>query len=220
MNVTNLHCQNSALIFLQSHLNQRVNHLTQNGFLNSYVFIYIGLIATLFLLYYLFQKKSSKFNVNTLKNLFEYQKESEHRYYFLYMGIIFPVSEIFYFIIESHQLTNLKNSIIIGLYCMTAYFLTSLEKIRNHASTLFIVSYGIYFCCTLYQMFNSEITFIIFSEFLLLVFFSFNIFKRFSAYISFFFITFLVLFYLLLYKASDNELIITLINATFIILII
>ena len=71
MNVTNLHCQNSALIFLQSHLNQRVNHLTQNGFLNSYVFIYIGLIATLFLLYYLFQKKSSKFNVNTLKNLFE-----------------------------------------------------------------------------------------------------------------------------------------------------
>jgi len=220
MNVTNLHCQNSALIFLQSHLNQRVNHLTQNGFLNSYVFIYIGLIATLFLLYYLFQKKSSKFNVNTLKNLFEYQNESEHRYYFLYMGIIFPVSEIFYFIIESHQLTNLKNSIIIGLYCMTAYFLTSLEKIRNHASTLFIVSYGIYFCCTLYQMFNSEITFIIFSEFLLLVFFSFNIFKRFSAYISFFFITFLVLFYLLLYKASDNELIITLINATFIILII
>lgn len=220
MNVTNLHCQNSALIFLQSHLNQRVNNLTENSFLNSYILIFIGLIATLFLLYYLFQKKSSKFNVNTLKNLFEYKNESEHRYYFLYLGIIFPISEIFYLIIDSHELSEIKNSVLLGLYCLFAYLLTSLKKIKDYTSTIFVLSYGIYFCCTLYQMFNSEITFIIFSEFLLLVFFSFNIFKRFSAYISFVFITFLVLFYLLLYKASDNELIITLINATFIILII
>lgn len=220
MNVTNLHCQNSALIFLQSHLNQRVNNLTENSFLNSYILILIGLIATLFLLYYLFQKKSSKFNVNTLKNLFEYKNESEHRYYFLYLGIIFPISEIFYLIIDSHELSEIKNSVLLGLYCLFAYLLTSLKKIKDYTSTIFVLSYGIYFCCTLYQMFNSEITFIIFSEFLLLVFFSFNIFKRFSAYISFVFITFLVLFYLLLYKPSDNELIITLINATFIILII
>ena len=220
MNVTNLHCQNSALIFLQSHLNQRVNNLTENSFLNSYILICIGLIATLFLLYYLFQKKSSKFNVNTLKNLFEYQNESEHRYYFLYLGIIFPVSEIFYLIIDSHELSEIKNSVLLGLYCLFAYLLTSLKKIKDYTSTIFILSYCTYFCCTLFDMFSSEITFIVFSEFLLLVFFSFNIFKRFSVYLSFVFITFSILFYLLLYKPSDNELIIALINSTFIILII
>ena len=212
---------NSALhITFQNYLNQRVKLLTDNGFLNSYVFIYVGLIATLFLLFYLFQKKSSKFNVHTLKNLFEYHTESEHRYYFLYLGIIFPISEVFYIIVDSHQLSDLKNSLFIGLYCLLAYSVTSLKSIKKHTSTIFLLSYVTYFSSTLYQIVFYDITFILFSEFLLLLFFSFNIFKRFAVYLSFIIATFLLLFYLLSYKSSEKEIILALINACFIILII
>ena len=220
MNEITLHHLKAIHIISQNYLNQRVSHFAENNFSNSYVFIYIGLIATLFLLFYIFQKKSSKFNVNTLKNLFEYHNESEHRYYFLYLGIIFPISEIFYFIIESHQLSDLRNSIFISIYCIFAYFITSIKSIQKHTSTLFLLSYITYFCFALYQIIFHEITFIIFSKFLLLLFFSFNIFKRFSIYLSFTIITFLILFYLLFYKSSNKEIILTLINACFIILII
>ena len=220
MNEITIYYNSSLHIIFQNYLNQRVKLVTDNGFLNSYVFIYIGLIAALFLLFYLFQKKSSKFNVNTLKNLFEYHTESEHRYYFLYLGIIFPVTEIFYIIVDSHQLSDLKNSLFIGLYCLLAYSITSLKSIQKHTSTIFLLSYVTYFCCTLYQIVFYEITFILFSEFLLLLFFSFNIFKRFAIYLSFIIATFLLLFYLLSYKSSDKEIILALINACFIILII
>ena len=220
MHVTFIQYKNLIHFISQNYLNQRVNLPTENSFLNSYVFIYIGLFTTLFLLFYLFQKKSTKFNVSTLKNIFEYQNESEHRYYFLYLGIIFPVTELFYYIIQSHQLSDLKNSVYIGLYCLFAYLITSFKNIQKYTSSIFVFSYCVYFCCTLYHMFFSEITFIIFSEFLLLLFFSFSIFKRFSIYITFLVIAFLILFYLLFYKPSDKEIIIALINASFIILII
>ena len=111
MNEITIHCQKAVFIISQSYLNQRVKYFTKDDFLNSYVFLYIGLICTFFLVYYLLQKKSSKFNVNTLKNLYEYQTESEHQYYFLYLGIIFPASEIFYFIIDSHQFNELRNNV-------------------------------------------------------------------------------------------------------------
>ena len=52
------------------------------------MFIYTTLIIALLSLYYLLQKKSSKFNTNTLKNLFEHQNISEQRYYFLYLGTL------------------------------------------------------------------------------------------------------------------------------------
>lgn len=204
----------------QNHLYQRVNLFTENGLLNNYVLIYIGLFATLFLLYFLFQKKSTRFNVNTLKNLFEYHNESEHRYYFLYLGIIFPVTELFYYIIHSHQISDLNNSVYIGLYCLLAYLITSLKKVQEYTLYIFVFSYCVYFCCTLYAMFFSEITFIIFSEFLLLLFFSFSVFKRFSVYIAFVSITFLILFSLLYFQPENKEIIIALINASFIILII
>jgi PAS domain S-box-containing protein len=220
MDETTIHYQNLTYILSQNYLNQRVSHFIENGFLNSYVFIYIGLIATLILLYYLFQKKSSKINVNRLKNLFENQTESEHRYYFLYLGIIFPINEIFYFIIESHELADLKNSLFIGLYCLLAYFITSIKKFKKYASPLFLLTFTAYFCYVLYHIIFYKITFIVFSEFLLLLFFSFNIFKRFSVYLTFTVTTFLILFYLLFYKTSDKEIILALVNASFILLII
>ena len=220
MNEISLQYQKLTHVLYQSHLNQRVNNFTENSFVSNYVFIYIGLIATLFLLFYLFQKKSSKFSVNTLKNLFEYHTENEHRYYFLYLGIIFPVSEFFYFIVETHKLSDLQNSVFIGIYCLFAYFITSTKSFQKYTSTIFLLSYTTYFCYTLYQIVFHEITFIIFSEFLLLLFFSFNIFKRFSIYLAFIVITFIILFYLLFYKSSDKEIVLALINACFIILII
>jgi PAS domain S-box-containing protein len=192
----------------------------KSSFINNYVFIYIILIVALLSLYYLLQKKSSHFNVNTLKNLFEHHNESEYRYYFLYLGIIFPISEFFYFAIEVHPLGSFTDNTLIGFYCLLIYFLTSFKKIRQYISYIFFISYTVYFSFVLYHLTFRPITFILFSEYLLLLFFSFNIFKKFSYYIIFILLTFLILFYLLYIKTIDKEIIITLINASFIVLII
>ena len=192
----------------------------KSGFINNYVFIYTLLITTLLLLYYLLQKKSSKFNINTLKNLLGHQKTSEQRYYFLYLGIIFPFSEFFYFAIKVHTLGSFAQNTLIGLYCILIYFLTSFKKIGQYTSYIFFTSYAVYFCFVLYSIAFQPITFITFSEYLLLLFFSFNVFKKFDQYIVFIILTFLILFYLLYTKTLDKEIILALINASFIVLII
>lgn len=191
-----------------------------NSFLNSYLFVYVGLISLLFLLYFLLQKKSNRFNVNSIKNLFEFQKDSEHRYYFLYLSFIFPASELFYLLIELHTKRTFYISLCIGLYCLLAYLLTSIKSVKKYTSNLFLFSFSLYFVSVLYQITTERINFINFSEYLLLLFFSFNVFKKFTFYTLFILTTFLILFALLFYNPLDKEIILALINASFIVLII
>uniref|UniRef100_UPI00404B4AFE PAS domain S-box protein n=1 Tax=Flavobacterium sp. TaxID=239 RepID=UPI00404B4AFE len=204
---------NFSLLFL--------NEVTfKADFINNYVLIYTLLIAALVSLYYLLQKKSLKFNVATVKNLFEQQDINEYRYYFLYLGIIFPFSEFFYFTIKVHTLGSFTQNIAIGFYCLVVYLLTYFKKTEKYIPSIFIASYSVYFCFVLFKIAFQNITFITFSEYLLLLFFSFNVFKKFNYYIVFILLTFLILCSLLYLKTEGKEIIIALINTSFVVLVI
>ena len=77
-----------------------------------------------------------------------------------------------------------------------------------------------YYLNTIYNLGFQKIDFIVFSEYLLLLFFSFNVFKQIKIYFLFISISFLILLGLLYFKPNETTPVIALINSIFIILVI
>ena len=201
----------------------------QNGFfffsniiavVNFYVLIYLILLLTVFSLFYNFQLKSSKIDFQTLKKTTNYHSNTQYRYYFLYLGLIFPVSKLFYLIFNESKTVDSYTEFLIGTFCIFIFIITSKEQISKYSFTLFKVCFYSLLFSTLYTFFIESINFILFSKYLLLLFFAFAIFKRFISYLIFMGANFLMLFLLTLYSKNEVTSIVTLINASFIVLVI
>ena len=201
----------------------------QNGFFffsnalvvaNLYVLLYLILLLTIFGLFFNFQLKSSNIDFRTLRNTVNHHSNSQYRYYFLYLGLIFPVAELFYLIFNESKSVNSYFEFLIGAFCIFIFIITSKKEIAKYSYTIFRICFYLLLLSVIYGFFKENMNFLLFSKYLLLLFFAFAIFKRFTTYLIFIGINFILLFFLTLLKNEETITIVTLINALFIIMII
>ena len=201
----------------------------QNGFFflsnisavaSLYVFIYLILLLTVFGLFFNFQLKSSNIDFRTLRNTINHHSNAQYRYYFLYLGLIFPVAELFYLIFNESKSISSYFEFLIGAFCVFIFIITSKKEIARYSYTIFRICFYLLLLSVIYGFFKESMNFLLFSKYLLLLFFAFAIFKRFTTYIIFIGINFILLFFLTILKNEETLNIVTLINALFIIMII
>jgi PAS domain S-box-containing protein len=201
----------------------------QNGFFilsnnfavaNLYVFIYLILLIVVFGLFFNFQLKSSNIDFRTLKTPLNYHSNLQYRYYFLYLGLIFPIAEVFYLIFNESKTVNSYFEFLIGAFCVFIFIITSKKEIVKYSYIIFTICFYLLLASVIYSLLKEPINFIIFSKYLLLLFFAFSIFKKFTSYLIFIAVNFVLLYVLTLLKGEETSEIIILINALFIILII
>lgn len=201
----------------------------QNGFFflsnisavaSLYVFIYLILLLTVFGLFFNFQLKSSNIDFRTLRNTINHHSNAQYRYYFLYLGLIFPVAELFYLIFNESKSISSYFEFLIGAFCVFIFIITSKKEIARYSYTIFRICFYLLLLSVIYGFFKESMNFLLFSKYLLLLFFVFAIFKRFTTYIIFIGINFILLFFLTILKNEETLNIVTLINALFIIMII
>ena len=192
----------------------------ENSIATSCVILYSLAIGVIILLLYINKKKTLPKNYSLIDELKESFSKNEYSYYFLYLSLIFPVAELFYQIFNYHNLEELIYAYLLGLACMIGYLLTSYTSLKKHAMSLFSICFFGYFAHITISTAYQTINFTLFSEYLLLLFFSFVIFKRFKNHLIFISLTFVYLFALLLLNTTEKSTIIALINANFILLII
>jgi PAS domain S-box-containing protein len=176
--------------------------------------------CVLILFLYINKKKTLQEKYNFVNELKESFSKNEYSYYFLYLSIIFPVAELFYQIFDYQNHEELIYSYLLGLACMIGYLLTSYTSLKKHAMSLFSICFFGYFAHITISTAYQTINFTLFSEYLLLLFFSFVIFKSFKNHLIFISLTFVYLFALLLLNTTEKSTIIALINANFVLLII
>lgn len=165
-------------------------------------------------------RDSSKYNKDFVKNISENEMQSDLKSYFLYIGIIIIFTQLAYFIFEIYNENELIVKTILGFCSLFLYFLSYVKQIRLNLEKIFTVFFVIITIIVFTNLIYSEITFINFSEFLLLIFFSYNVFKKFSNYIIYTLIVIAALLYFFVIQAENKGLFIQLISATFVILII
>lgn len=187
---------------------------------NLYVFIYLILLLTVFGLFFNFQLKSSNIDLRTLRSSINHHSNAQYRYYFLYLGLIFPVAELFYLIFNESKSVNSYFEFLTGTFCVFIFIITSKKEIAKYSYTIFRICFYLLLSNVVFNFFTEKISFLLFSKYLLLLFFAFTIFKRFTAYLIFVGVNFLLLYILTLFKSEEISSIVTLINALFIILVI
>ncbi len=187
---------------------------------NLYVLLYLILLLTVFGLFFNFQLKSSNIDLRTLRNTVNYHSNSQYRYYFLYLGLIFPVAELFYLIFNESKSVNSYFEFLTGAFCVFIFLITSKNEIAKYSYVIFRTCFYLLLLSVIYEFFKESMNFLLFSKYLLLLFFGFAIFKRFTTYLIFISINFFLLFFLTIFKNEETLNIITLINALFIIMVI
>jgi PAS domain S-box-containing protein len=165
-------------------------------------------------------RDSSKYNKDFVKNISENEMQSDLKSYFLYIGIIIIFTQLAYFIFEIYNEKELVIKTVLGFCSLFLYFLSYIRKIRINLERIFTVFFIVITIIVFTNLTYSEVTFINFSEFLLLIFFSYNVFRKFSSYIVYTLIIIAALLCFFIIQAENKGVFIQLISATFIILII
>mgnify|MGYP006148154107 CR=1 FL=1 len=187
---------------------------------NFYVLIYLVLLLITFGLFFKLHLKSANLDFKILKNTLNQHSNLQYRYYFLYLGIIFPIAEAFNLILNKSNIINSYVEFSIGAFCIIVFFLTQKKEITNYSYYIFRTCFFILLTSTLYSYLIEKPSLIMFSKYLLLMFFAFVLFKKFTSYLIFIGINFLILFGLTIFKNEEISNIIILINSLFVILIV
>ncbi|ESU29639.1 Type III secretion system, signal transduction histidine kinase [Flavobacterium limnosediminis JC2902] len=180
------------------------------------VFCFIGLFLKLIF------DRASTYNKDFIKNFSETgENNREIQTFFFFLGIIFPITEVInlYFIkrAESELLINL----IIGITFITLYIISKRsDRLDRYLRSIFVVILISYSAYVISKIATQSFNLITYTEFLLILFFSYSAFKNVKQYVAFVVILLASLLFLLLTIPSETEQIITLINTSFIVLII
>nr|WP_294935960.1 PAS domain S-box protein [uncultured Flavobacterium sp.] len=180
------------------------------------VFFFIGLFLKLIL------DKASTYNKDFIKNFSETEDNNEEiRTYFFFLGIIFPLTEVLNLFFIKRENSELIINVVFGIFCFLIYLFSKKNKhFYKYIQTIFIFFLVAFASITLYKIAVYPFEVITFTEFLLIVFFSYSVFKNVNHYLVFIITLFIILFVFLFTISSETKQIITLINTSFIILVI
>ncbi len=191
----------------------------QPPFYSSWWFVFLVCSITILAFNYLV-RNSSKYNKDFVKNISENELQSDLKNYFLYFGIIIITTQLGYFIFEIYNEKEIIVKTLLGFGSLFLYFFSYIKRIKSNLDNIFRV----FFIAITIVVFNnlsySEITFVNFSEFLLLQFFSYNVFKKFKSYIIYTVIVIMVVMCFLVIENDNKGIYIQLLSASFIIVII
>ncbi len=171
-----------------------------------------------FLLYH--QLKVSNYELSLFNKKISLQTAAENRKYFLYLALIFFITEFIYTYFDLNVTLKFYSGNFVALYCICLYALTSFKKSIKFTNPLLIFSFAVFWSLVVYNLIVVPIHFVLFSKYILILFFSTFFIKKFKYYIAFIGLNFIVLFFLLSFKVNDKNTIITLINCVFITLLI
>ena len=179
-------------------------------------FSFIGLFFILLI------KKTSRYNKDFVKNFSETTEEVEEtKTYFLVLGMLFPITEILNLIFKIHESSELLPKIITGVLCLSIYFISNkFEKYNPYLQPLFITLFMGYTIVILRKIVTLPFDLLTFSEILIILFFSYNVFKKINHYLLFVCGVIITLIIHLISATIGEKSIIVLINSSLIILLI
>lgn len=183
------------------------------------IVLLITFIIINLLLVFVFSKTKKIKSLN-IDNLLDANISKEFTNYFLFLSFIFPTADLFYRFYGFQKFESFKYALILGLYCLTIFLITRLKRYNHLAYPAFVFNFFLYLIYIAYCILKENLTIPIFAEFLLLLFLSFNIFKKFNYYIIFVVLSLAFIFTLFLLKPTETKNLITLVNATLIIVVI
>ncbi len=182
---------------------------------------FFSIIAVVFggILNFAFQK-SLKFNKEYVKSLSDNNFIEYKRNYLLYFGIIVIVTGVFYIFLKIINETQLITRIVFGASCLVLYFLSNYPIVLKNLKYIFISYFGLLVAICFQNLALNNIPLYVAVEFLLILFFAYNVFDKFKAYILFSILILLALLLLFLNVKANREIYLILIIANVIILII
>lgn len=193
--------------------------IIETPFYTTWWFILLICSLTIFAFNYLV-RDSSKYNKDFVKNISENELQYDLKNYFLYFGIIIITTQIAYFVFEIYNENEVITKIILGFCAIFLYLFSYIQKIKKNLEWIFRFFFIIITLVVLNNLSYSEINFVNFSEFLLLLFFSYNVFKKFRNYIIYTIIIISLVVCFLILENENKGIYIQLVSASFIITII
>jgi len=182
---------------------------------------FFSLIALVFggILNFSFQK-SLKFNREYVKSLSDSNFIEYKKNYLLYFGIIVILTGVFYIFLKIIDEPQLIIRIVFGSSCLVLYFLSNYSIVLKNLKYIFIAYFGLLVAICFQSLSSNTIPLYIIIEFLLILFFAYNVFDKFKSYIVFSALILIALLIFFLNIKSNRELYLILIIANVIILII
>ncbi|MFD2908265.1 PAS domain S-box protein [Flavobacterium ardleyense] len=202
---------------LQNCVGLFINILEISGW---HIFIYLFLLLMNFTIIFFYQIKSSGISLFTLKNTPNYHPNSQYRFYFLYIGLILPITDFFYVLFSNENIATTFDDLAISMICVLLFIITSFKKIEKYNHIIFSVCFYLLLVTLYKNLWTENINYKTFSEYLLLILFALSVQRKTNYYFIFILLNFLFLYALIEHKPADSQSIISLINAVFIIVII
>ena len=179
-------------------------------------YILIPFFILLLFLIHLAIQKSSKYNEELAKSLSDQEEEIvELKVYFLFFGILFAVAETIYILFLERQPSDTITNYFLGISCLIIFF--SVEKVKLvtiNVKKIFIFLFLIFNFIVIYKAFTRNITLITFTEYTIILYFSYVLFNKTNQYLLYIISNLIVLITLFLIKHNDTTQIITLIITT------
>ena len=182
---------------------------------------FFSIIAIVFggILNFSFQK-SLKFNKEYVKSLSDSNFIEYKKNYLLYFGVIVILTGIFYVFLKIISEPQLITRIVFGSSCLVLYFLSNYNIVLKNLKYIFISYFGLLVAICLQSLSFNTIPLYITIEFLLILFFAYNVFDKFKSYMIFSGLILIALFIFFLNIKGNREIYLILIIANVIILII
>ncbi|HSD15265.1 MAG TPA: PAS domain S-box protein [Flavobacterium sp.] len=180
------------------------------------IFCFIGLFLKLVF------DRASTYNKDFIKNLSETDDDNkEIQTFFFFLGIIFPITEVINLYFIKRPNSELLVNLIIGIIFISMYLFSKRSAaLDKYLRTIFIVILSSYAVHVVSKIATEPFDLITYTEFLLILFFSYSAFKNVRHYVVFVVALLASLMILLFNIPSETEQIITLINTSFIVLVI
>ncbi|RZJ65848.1 MAG: PAS domain S-box protein [Flavobacterium sp.] len=177
-------------------------------------FLALMLVLTGVLLYLTFNRKA-RFNKDFVSNYSEIDINLEQfRLYLLFFGIIFFVTEIFLEFFSVRNKSELAENITFSLILLGLYFATDRSRfLAKNIRMIFLGAFVFYLTYVTYKLVAMPFEIITLTEFILIYFFSYNVFKNIREYLIFVVVLFITLFALLITSLLDDQIVAILFNA-------
>lgn len=147
-------------------------------------FIILTFFASILFVY----KKISNFDSKVIfkSQILSQNKIEEIRTYILFLALLAPFSEFIIYFFEIRKTNELIDNIVAGIILLSIYLASAKNiVIRKHLYKIFILFYLVFFISNLTKLITREFELITYSEYLILIFFSYYIFYKNSHYLIF-----------------------------------
>lgn len=182
----------------------------------------VTVLAFMTVFFLIIFNRASHYNKEFVKNYSDIQSTTEqYRLFLLFLGIIIPILEIIVELFKIRSDSELYMNLSFGLALILLYFLSDMVGFfKKHLPAIFISIFLIYTIYLMHKLLTDPFEIIMLLEFLIMFFFSYNVFREVRFYWAFvgFIISFLI--YMFVYNVIPIQYTILLFNACIITAII